>query len=545
MQYPVTNASPGKGKAGEREDGRAPAATRQRFNTATCLSACLLLTGGVVGWCQDAHDPLLDLMIQKGMLTQDEAAKVKAEADAMRTNSFNEALPPVQSKWKIGKAIKDVELFGDVRVRFEQRQAFTPLGERIELDRARLALRLGLRGDLFDNFYFGFRLETSSNPRSSWITLGGSSPAPFGKSANGVNVGQAYLGWRSADWVDITAGKMPNPLYTTPMLWDPDLNPEGLAERFKYTVGNADFFANFGQFLYQDNNPSYISGSLLPSVSGTREETGIPPTFLLAWQAGINYRFSESVSAKVAGTLYQYLGLVTNAVTAAYSGGIGNSFIGEGSYGGKGSGNPINGLTAQNGISYNQIGLNNLLVVDVPFEVNFKISKQLRARVFGDFAYNLNGHQRAQDAVDALAAQSQLQLAPYPPPLVGYGAQTGEVKAYQIGFSIGNGDTPGLVNGTVAKKHTWEFRTYWQHVEQYALDPNLLDSDFFEGRGNMQGINAGVAYAFTDNVIGAFRYGYAMRINKNLGTGGSNADIPQLNPIDHYNLFQLDMTLKF
>jgi len=533
------------GKAGEQETGRAPAATRQRFNTATCLSACLLLTGGVAGWCQDARDPLLDLMIQKGMLTQDEAAKVKAEADAMRTNSFNEALPPVQSKWKISKAVKDVELFGDVRVRFEQRQAFTPPGERIELDRARLALRLGLRGDLFDNFYFGFRLETSSNPRSSWITLGGSSPAPFGKSADGVNVGQAYLGWRPADWVDITAGKMPNPLYTTPMVWDPDLNPEGLAERFKYTVGNADFFANFGQFLYQDNNPSYISGSLLDSVAGTRGETGVPPTFLLAWQAGVNYRFSESVSAKVAGTLYQYLGLVTNAVTATYSGGIGNSFIGEGSYGGKGSGAPINGLTTQNGISYNQIGLNNLLVVDVPLEVNFKISKKLSARVFGDFAYNLNGSQRAQDAVDALSAQSQLQLAPFPPPLVRYGAQTGDVKAYQIGFSIGNGDTPGLVNGTVAKKNTWEFRTYWQHVEQYALDPNLLDSDFFEGRGNLQGINAGVAYAFTDNVIGAFRYGYAMRINKNLGTGGSNADIPQINPIDHYNIFQLDMTLKF
>ncbi len=62
------------------------------------------------------------------------------------------------------------------------------------------------------------------------------------------------------------------PLYTTPMVWGPDLNPEGAAERFKYSVGPADFFAKFGQFLYQGNNPSYISGSLLPYVAGTRTE---------------------------------------------------------------------------------------------------------------------------------------------------------------------------------------------------------------------------------------------------------------------------------
>ena len=533
MQYLVRNNCPSLRKA--------HALRLQHFKASTFLFACLLLAAGIPGWCQEARDPLLDLMIQKGMLTQDEAAKVKAEADAMRTTALNQAMPPVQSKWKISKAVKDLELFGDVRMRFEQRQAFTPPGDRIELDRARFAVRLGLRGNMFDDFYFGLRLETSSNPRSSWVTMGSSSPAPFGKSSDGVAVGQAYLGWRPGGWLDITAGKMPNPMYTTPMTWDPDLNPEGIAERVKYTVGNADFFGNFGQFVYQDNNPSYISGSLVPYVAPTRtqEQTGTTPTFLLAWQAGVNYRFTESVSAKVAGTLYQYIGMQTNL---NYSG-IGDTFIGEGSYGGPRSGT-INGLTTQNGIYYNQIGVDNLLVVDVPFEVNFKISK-LNARVFGDFAYNLSGSQRATEAVGALAAQSQIASPGSQPPLVGYGAQTSDVKAYQIGFAIGNGDSLGLATGSVAKKNTWEFRTYWQHVEQYALDPNLLDSDVFEGRGNLEGIFAALAYGFTDNVIGSIRYGYASRINSKLGTGGSNADIPQFNPIQRYNLLQVDIGVKF
>jgi len=540
MQYPVTSDCLRTGKAGKRGNGVACALTLRRFNSAVFLSACLLLAAGISGRCQEARDPLLDLMIQKGMLTQEEASKVKAEADALRTNALSQAMPPVESKWKLSKALKDVELFGDVRVRFEDRQANTPVGDRIELDRGRFALRAGLRGDLFDDFYFGFRLETSSNPRSPWVTFGSSSPGPFGKSSNGIDVGQAYIGWRAGDWMDITAGKMPNPLYTTPMVWDTDLNPEGLAERFKYPVGNASFFANFAQFLYQDNNPSYISGSLVAPVTGSdSRESASTPTFLLSWQAGANYRFTESVSATIAGTLYQYVGLVTNASLA----GIGDTFIGESSYGGPSSGT-INGLTSQNGVLYNQVAVNDLLILDVPFQVDFKI-RQLNARVFGDFAYNLEGSQRANNAFNALAAQSQVVSPGSQPPLLGYGPQTDDVKAYQVGFGIGNGDNLGLVYGSVAKKHTWEFRTYWQHVEQYALDPNLLDSDFFEGRGNLEGIYTALAYGFTDNVIATFRYGYASRINNKLGTGGSNLDIPQLNPIDHYNLLQLDLTVRF
>ena len=63
-------------------------------------------------------------------------------------------------------------------------------------------------------------------------------------------------------------------------------------------------------------------------------------------------------------------------------------------------------------------------------------------------------------------------------------AVTGQNKAYQVGVAYGN---LGLVYGQTSKKNTWEARVYWQHVEQYAADVNLLDSDFFEGRANLEG----------------------------------------------------------
>ena len=42
---------------------------------------------------------------------------------------------------------------------------------------------------------------------------------------------------------------------------------------------------------------------------------------------------------------------------------------------------------------------------------------------------------------------------------------------------------------------------------------NLIDSDFFEGRGNLEGFYTSFAYSFTDAIIGTIRYGYANRID--------------------------------
>lgn len=495
-----------------------------------------------------AADPLselLDMMTQKGMLTEQEAQKVRGAADALKAENARlkadaEKISAPPPRWKAFESVKNLEFYGDMRFRYEGREVTTPVNDKLSLDRGRYSLRLGARGDLFDDFYFGLKLETASNNRSPWLTFGTSSGGvpyygPFGKSVAGVNLSQVYLGWRPTKWVDVTIGKMSNPLFTTPMLWDPDLNPEGAAERFKYTIGKADLFANLGQFLYQDVNPTRTSPFLVPTIPAG--QNGNLP-FLLAWQAGVNYHFTKDISFKTAFTLYNYSGHGANTVPGGLPAvpGFSDYYVGEG------AGVPVAGAsgypTALNGgFAFNQTGINNLFVIDVPFEFNFKIA-QLNARVFGDFAENLDGAARAAAAVNGgLTNNLAITLnLPY---------ERNENKAYQIGFGIGNGSNLGLVTGSIAKKGMWEARIYGQHVEQYALDPNLLDSDFFEGRANMEGIYSAFAYSITDSIIGTVRYGYGRRINKNLGTGGSNLDIPQINPINDYHIFQVDLTWKF
>jgi hypothetical protein len=518
---------------------------RARFTTIAAMLAIFVCARALGA---GTNDPLIDLLLKKGVISQDEAAQVEAEAATMASN---EAPVIPASKWKIGNAINSVELFGDIRLRYEHRQADTPANGRIGLERGRYALRIGLRGDVLNNFYYGVRLETSSNPRSPWDTFGTSSSGipyngPDGKSTAAINLGQIYLGWRPWDWLDLTVGKMPNPLYTTPMVWDGDLNPEGAAEHFKYSAGEADMFLTFGQFLYQDFNPQYASAGLINNVAPAQSGNSV---YQIDYQGGLTWHFATNISAKAGATVYQYIGLASpesNPANPANSPWFNGPFVGEGAYappagafvnGASGYGTPGNASLA---FPNNQVGLNDLTVLEVPFEFNLK-SQFADFRFFGDYAYNLEGVARAQAAAAAYGAY----LANAGSSLKGFSPQTDDTHAYQFGLAVASTNALGLVYGTTCYKHAWEVRSYWQHVEQYALDPNILDSDFFEGRGNMQGIYVAVAYGLAQNVIGTVRYGNADRINQNIGTGGSNQDIPQINPIQHFNILQMDLTMRF
>lgn len=554
--------------------------SRRLTNQAAKVFLMAVMSTAARSWGQDstnapgtsgAPDPLLDLFVKKGFVTQQEADQVEAEATAMRNTNANNAAAAPSSQWNLSPATKALQFYGDARVRYEARYADDPAGDQIDLQRFRYALRFGLRGDLFDNFYYGFRMDTGSNPRSPWVTFGTATasssstfPGPFGKSQAGLNVGQLYIGWHPSDWIDLSVGKMPNPLFTSPMVWSPNINPEGFAERFKYQVGPAQFFANFAQFLYDDLNPSFSSAGLgFNGVFGQQTDN----IFMLAWQGGVAYQVTPNVSAKIAATIYNYIGLHQSTVNTAGSSSpyFGDDYIGEGAFGLEGAGSGaasgfsgfgtgVNNVAGAGSLNYpfNQVGLDNLEVIEIPFDVDFKIpGPHLEAHLFGDFAYNLEGSQRAQAAATAYDQVVKANpLGTVPAPTGTLNPQTGDVKAYQIGVGIGSDDmvygpTQGLVYGTSAPRHAWEVRTYWQHTEQYSLDPNLLDLDFFNGLENMQGIYVAAAYAFTGNVIGTFRYGHASRINHALGTGGSSSDIPQINPVNSYDIYQMDLTVRF
>lgn len=493
-----------------------------------------LLLGGIKARGQDAG-ALLDLLVRKKIITDQEAEDVRAELT-------KEAATTSAGKWKLSTPITELELYGDARLRYEYRGGRTadntPVGEAgpgvagvndwQERKRERYRLRIGLRGTLVDDWFFGIRLETSTNPRSTNVTFGDDTSsttgnAPFAKNSDSINVGQAYLGYRGFKDVTLTGGKMPNPLVTTLMVWDADINPEGLAEQWKHSFtfsfggsglaeaqqsyakdGKAlaiasapsepwklklDLFANFAQFVYDDSNPENPLGRR--ATSGGRL---VPNTdaWLFAWQVGAKLNFPKNIYFQVAPVVYNYSG---NGDT------FNTHFVG-------GSPNLVNA----DSLALNQTGINSLLILEVPAEFGFKIG-ELPVRIFGDFTVNFEGDDRAAAA--------------------GFPSKGDQRYAYLIGAGIGQ----------LKAKHDWQLQAWWQHTEQYSLDPNLVDSDIWDSRVNIEGFAVQAGYALSDAVIFNLTYAYGWRSDSSLGTGG-NGDIG-INPLDKYKLFQADLNVKF
>ena len=479
-----------------------------------------LMVGTITAPAQDAG-ALLDLLVKKRLITDQEAEEVRGELT-------RDAAATAAGKWKISAPITEIELYGDARMRYEVRTAeaglpdrITPVGEHSQRNRARYRLRLGLRGTLVDDWFFGLRLETSSNPRSTNVTIGDeASGGPFSKGSDGVNVGQAYFGYRGIRELTLTAGRMPNPLVTTSMVWDADINPEGLAEQWKHTFnlslgggstsaasydkdGKAvpavaseptkiaiDLFANFAQFVYDDSNPE--------DPVGARAVTGgnrVPNTdaLLLAWQVGAKINFTKDVYLQVAPTLYNYTGNGDS---------FNVHFVGDPNF--------RAGATT---VSPNQTGINSLMIFDLPTEFGWKFG-ELPMRFFADFAVNLDGDDRAAAA--------------------GHSDKGDQRYAYQVGLGVGK----------IKQKHDWSLEAFWQHVEQFAVDPNLVDSDLYDSRVNMEGVAVRAGYAISDAVTFNLTYGYGRQIDHDLGTGGVG-DAFSLNPLRKYQIFQADLNLKF
>jgi cell division protein FtsB len=450
-------------------------------------------------------------------------------------------------KWKLSTSITELELFGDVRFRYDYRGGQTDDDSPVarpapgvagrddwqERERERYRLRLGLRGTLVDDWFFGVRLETSQSVRSTNVTFGddtsGSSSAanngPFSKVSDGINVGQAYAGYRGFPDIILMGGRMPldSVLVTTRMVWDDDINPEGLSEQWKHTFtfggGEApesyskdsktiaplapksepflklDLFVNLGQFIYDGTaftdplgpRPTHTQ----PGQSGSQL---VPNTnaFLLAWQAGAKFNFPKTFYFQVAPTIYNYTGNGTSFDT---------HFQG---------GDPA--LTNAASLAQNQNGINSLLVYDMPWEFGWKI-KNLPMRILGDFAVNFDGDDRAAAA--------------------GHSGKGDQRYAYRIGAEVGQ----------LKKKNDWRLGAFYQHTEQYSLDPNLVDSDLTDFRLNMQGPVVQAGYKLNDSVWLAVSWAYMWRSDDSLGTGGTG-DLG-INPLDHYQLFQADLNIPF
>ncbi|HSI07187.1 MAG TPA: putative porin [Rariglobus sp.] len=429
----------------------------------------LALLGGLtvgsasVALAQDSG-PLIDTLVKKGVLTDQEGEDLRVELLKDFGNSS-------AGKLNISSSLTELKFFGDARVRYEYRNGENgTTGDQLERNRFRYRLRFGATGKFGDGWFFGSRLETSAGNRSTNVTTGNAANSPFAKSADStIYVGQVYLG-RTINDFTFTAGRFANPLVTTPMTWDDDINVEGLAEQWNHVGDNATWIVNLGQYVYEG------SGTTNPFGAGASRQS----TQLLAFQGGGKFKIGSG-SLQVLPTYYYYTGNATG----------------------------MTALTTPNSATLQPQGLS---IVDIPLEYAFKIGS-LPAKVWGDYAVNLDADDRARAA--------------------GVPAFDGEDTAWQVGFALGQTKAKG----------DWETRVFYQQVDAFALDSNLVDSDLFDSRTNMEGYGISFAYVPTTGVTLKLTYAQGDRHNDGLATFGAG-DITTATLTD-YQLFQADVSVKF
>lgn len=507
-------------------------------NLASAVAAALAIAA-VPAVQADENDILLKVLVRKGILTQDEASAVKAEvakekakeakiaakSAPVTTTSDNGAL----SKLDISKSIDRLKLYGDLRLRYQyddkDPQLFIPKRPEnrdpsgSQQSRWRFRLRIGAEIALTDQWSAGFELGTAQ-PSDS-----GNQTFENGFDDYDIFINRAYIRWDPNKAFTFVGGKMPNPFYTTDLVWDPDITPNGIAEviRFHELFGgeteeevgyskdgktvaskavkserNWELSLVAGQFLFDDNNENNFDSD--ESTDAYTFQTQLLGT----------YKFHNGVKVTAApGWLVNSAGTVTGAT----------------------NNNPFNDNPNVSGATRNI----NLLLF--PGDVAFNMGKT-KTKFYWDFSYNIEGRKRAEDIYNLVSSSNDAGQGSddnvTDPDDFKSGHSPQDDFAYLVGMQFGENKKAG----------DWSFRADWRSTGISAVDPNLNDSDFAAGELNTRGIKLGLAYNFTDFAIGAVTWYQGWNIRNNLIGGeatGGNA-IADSNTV---RVLQVDFSIKF
>lgn len=184
--------------------------------------------------------------------TREEIKQVVKEETDKKEQTWKSMLP----EWT-----KRIKIAGDIRLRYEglfdrdmlqKDLSTTDLPDR---SRGRIRARLFVDGTVTDEIMARFMLVTNMDTNQDATT----SNTTFGNDFNdkGFWLGRAYVTYKPK-WLsglELGAGKFRNPFLHTDIMWDVDVNPEGVYELYKYKgPGGFEPFIQMGQMVVNEKD---------------------------------------------------------------------------------------------------------------------------------------------------------------------------------------------------------------------------------------------------------------------------------------------------
>jgi len=402
--------------------------------------------------------PLLDLLVKKGIVNDQEAETLRAEL----VKDF--AANTSAGKLNLSSSLAEFKLSGDIRLRhqYETQAPETSSGSSVVTnERTRERFRFRFNGDatLQKGWAAGFALETGQASDSGNQTFDGNN------DDYGIYLARAYVSYRlNNSWLFV-AGKQKNVLYATDLRWDADINPQGLAEVFTYTLSGKDT----------------IEARALQSIVNDRRESVAGPNGRDAWlfeQQVVFTKWFGANSLVIAPGFELY--------NQSYIGVVGTDGVAP---------------TNENAFSGSTRGQSYLtLAGEYNFVTLFAAGDSLK--FYWDSSYNMEAGKRVYSVYGVANTFKKDPFAW----LIG------------VGYSHGTGKLQG----------DYSAKLDYRQIGLGSVDVNSNDSDFAFGKLNQQGFKLALSYNLTDFANFNLNYFYTTAIQDKLTFALATVDHTQL-----------------
>jgi len=183
---------------------------------------------------------MADLMARLERLEQ---ATVAPDRASPATPAAAAATPAVETR-VAANAAPAIRFAGDLRYRHETINE----DDEVERNRQRIRARFGVTADIAENVRVGLQLASGSDdPVSANQTL------DTGFNRKSIGIDRAFFSWAASEQLTFTGGKFANPFFrpgSHHLIYDNDLNPEGLALRYS----RGDWFANYAGLWVEERS---------------------------------------------------------------------------------------------------------------------------------------------------------------------------------------------------------------------------------------------------------------------------------------------------
>lgn len=327
-------------------------------------------------------------------------------------------------------------------------QPFLLLNTTENITQDRLRLRLALDIQVSDSVTAGVGLATgnSTNPVSTNQTLGN------GANRYSFAIDRAFIKYDPLPWLSAIGGRIPNPFFSTDLLWDEDLAFEGIAATFKPSFGErTKGFLTLGMFPLDS-----LDCSLAQSLSTCKRRKSIDGA-----QVGIEHGFGRDNRLKLAVANYNFSNIagVVNPIADPTN----KSSLPKWAQ----KGNTLFNIRSDGGTPW-LLGLAaDFREVNVTGTLDLGMFDPTRVVLTADYVKNI-GFDRA-----AILQRTGADLTP-------------RTKGYFAGILVGQ--------PRVQRRGDWQLNLGYKHLERDAVVDGYTDSDFHLGGTDAKGWILGATY---------------------------------------------------